>query len=209
MAAYKDELRNTWFCQFYYKDWQGVRKQKKRRGFLTRRDALEWERQWLSKQHQQDEKVSFKIEDFVKIYFEDRAEDLRPRTIVNKHNIINKFILPYFGELYMEEITAANIIKWQNEMKRKNYSQTYLRVIQNQLTALYIHACKVYDLKNNPCKKGKEMGKADAGKFSFWTKEQFNIFINTFNNGDRNRLIFEILFWTGCREGELLALTSY
>ncbi len=52
------------------------------------------------------------------------------------------------------------------------------------------------------------MGPAEAGKLDFWTKEEYERFIDTFEKNDRNRLIFEILFWTGCREGELLALTK-
>ena len=43
MPAYKDERRGTWYCQFYYEDWQGVKKKKQKRGFKTKKEALEWE----------------------------------------------------------------------------------------------------------------------------------------------------------------------
>ena len=35
MPAYKDEKRNSWYCQFYYEDWQGNKKKKQKRGFKT------------------------------------------------------------------------------------------------------------------------------------------------------------------------------
>ena len=33
-----------WRSQFYYKDWQGVRHKKNKRGFKTKGEADEWER---------------------------------------------------------------------------------------------------------------------------------------------------------------------
>ena len=52
------------------------------------------------------------------------------------------------------------------------------------------------------------MGKPDADKLDFWTKEEYDKFISTIEVGSRYYVIFEILFWTGIREGELLALTK-
>ena len=81
-------------------------------------------------------------------------------------------------------------------------------MIQNQITALFTHASNIYNLANNPCKKAKKMGKADADKIDFWTKAEYDKFIETFEVGSRYYVLFEILFWTGCREGELLDLTK-
>lgn len=50
MPAYYDEKTKTWFCKFYYTDYTGVRKQKKKRGFKLQREAKEWERAFLEKQ---------------------------------------------------------------------------------------------------------------------------------------------------------------
>ena len=58
------------------------------------------------------------------------------------------------------------------------------------------------------CKKVKKMGKSDADKLNFWTRGEYDRFIDTFEKEDKYYIIFEILFWTGCRIGELLALTS-
>ena len=43
MPAYKDDKQNSWYCQFYYEDWQGNKKKKKKRGFKTKKEAQEWE----------------------------------------------------------------------------------------------------------------------------------------------------------------------
>lgn len=89
----------------------------------------------------------------------------------------------------------------------KGYSKTYERMIQNQLNALFNHAQKIYNLKENPCKKVKKMGKSDANKLEFWTKAEYDSFIAGIEPESEDYLIFEILFWTGIREGELLALS--
>ena len=115
--------------------------------------------------------------------------------------MIEAHLLPYFTNKRMNEITPSDIIQWQNEMRSKGYSQTYLRMVQNQITALFTHACNIYNLNNNPCKKVKKMGKADADKLNFWTKAEYDTFISNIDRESRYFVIFEILFWTGCREG--------
>jgi integrase len=51
------------------------------------------------------------------------------------------------------------------------------------------------------------MGKSDADKLDFWTKTEYEEFIASVEKGSESYLIFEILFWTGIREGELLSIT--
>ena len=50
MPVYKDDERGTWYASFYYTDWQGRRKLKKKRGFERKKDAQEFEREFLAKQ---------------------------------------------------------------------------------------------------------------------------------------------------------------
>ena len=43
MPANKDQKRGTWVCRFEYKDWKGETRTVYKRGFLTRRDAVQYE----------------------------------------------------------------------------------------------------------------------------------------------------------------------
>ena len=47
IPAYKAELRNTWSASFYYTDWQGKRRLKKKRGFQRKKDAQAFEEEFL------------------------------------------------------------------------------------------------------------------------------------------------------------------
>ena len=47
MAVCKDNKTNTYFVKTYYTDYTGAKKQKKKRGFKLKREALDWEREFL------------------------------------------------------------------------------------------------------------------------------------------------------------------
>ncbi len=204
MKAEKDKKTGKWLIQYRYTDWKGNRKKSTKRGFSTKREAEEWLRNFLMSQ-QADFNMSF--EEFVKLYYEDMTPRLREHTMKTKKHIIELKIMPFFGKKSMNAITPADIRKWQNELLLKNYSQTYLRTINNQLTAIFNYATQYYDLKNNPCKKAGSIGKNKAEEMNFWTKEEFSMFIEGVMDKQRSYTAFMVLFWTGMRIGELLALT--
>ena len=206
MPVYKDEKRNTWYCKCNYKDWLGESKSKMKRGFATKKDAQQWELEFLQRQ---SASMDMKFASFVEVYFEDKAPRLKERSVMTKRILFETKIIPYFGEKQMNEITPVDIIKWQNALLNQDYKPTYLRMIQNQVTALFNHAERFYQLKENPCKKVDKMGRANAKELNFWTKDEYEQFIQGFTEEEEMyRIIFQMLFWLGCRVGELLALTS-
>ena len=199
MSAYKDKTQGTWYVSFRYVDWTGKKTQKLKRGFKTKKEALNYEKEFIRKTAAD---MKMEMNSFIQVYFEDKKNELKENSIRNKQHMMNKHIVPYFGTRKMNEITPAEIIQWQNAIQEKGYSKTYERMIQNQLNALFNHAQKIYNLKENPCKKVKKMGKSDANKLEFWTKAEYDSFIAGIEPESEDYLIFEILFWTGIREGD-------
>ena len=126
----------------------------------------------MSKKLNNNRNMNIKLSDFVDIYFDDKQNELKQRTIKNKRYMMEQHIIPYFGNQKINEITASQIIQWQNEMQTKGFSEAYLRMIQNQLTCLFSHASRIYDLTTNPCKKVKRMGSFDVRSLNFWTVEE-------------------------------------
>lgn len=209
MPVYYDEKTKTWFCKFYYKDYTGNSHQKKKRGFKLQRDAKEWERSFLETQQGN---LNMIFENFVKIYKEDMKHRLKENTFIQKECIIDKKILPYFGKLPLSEITPATVRKWQNVLisyrddKGKPYAETYLKLINNQLTAIMNYAVNYYNLSENPCHKAGSIGKSHADEMQFWTTEEFKTFLQKVSNKPQSRAGFLTLYYTGLRIGELLAL---
>lgn len=161
MAAFKNKDNGTWYVQFRYTDWKGERQQKLKRGFATKREALEWEREFLMEK-QADVNMTF--ESFVALYEKDIKPKLKLNTWLTKESIIKKKILPYFANRKLSEITAKDIIRWQNEIRElrdyhgKPLSKTYLKTVHNQLSAIFNHAARFYGLNINPARQAGNMG---------------------------------------------------
>ena len=213
MSVFKDNWNGydgkRWRVSLRYTDWQGKKKQHDKRGFETKKDALAYERDFLAKKSK-DINMGFGV--FIDVYLSDIKPQIKLNTYRTKVHIINTHIRPYFEEKSLSEISPTDILQWQNELlsKRdendKGYAQTYLRTLQNQLTAIFNHAVRYYDLAKNPCSKGKKMGKAKAKEMLFWTKDEYTKFADAIKDKPISYYAFEILYWTGVRMSEMLAL---
>lgn len=210
MAVYKNEKNNTWYSMIRYTDWKGERKQKCKRGFSTKREAQDWEREFL---RQKRADVDMTFESFVKLYEQDLRPKIKENTWLSKESVIQSKILPYFAKRKLADITAKDIIDWQNEIRRykdekgKAYSPCYLKTVHNQLSAIFNHAVKYYDLNLNPAAKAGNMGSEHYKEMLFWVKEEYLKFADAMMDKPMSYYIFETLYWCGIREGELLALT--
>ena len=208
MAVYKEG--STWRAVYRYTDWQGQRKQTQKRGFLTKREALAWEREQLNKKKAD---LNMTFSSFVDRYSEDVKNRLKENTWQTKEHILRTKILPYFGSRKINEIQPKDVIAWQNEMinsrdvNGKAYSSVYLKTLHNQLSALFNHAVKYYGLHDNPAAKVGNMGKERSREMLFWTQEEYAKFADEMMDKPVSYYAFEMLYWCGIREGELLALT--
>ena len=210
MAVYKEEKNNTWRVVYRVPDWTGGTKQSQKRGFATKREALAWEREFLNKT-QAD--LSMTFASFIETYTADMKNRIKENTWHTKEHIIRTKILPYFGKRKIAEILPRDIIAWQNEMIKacdsngKKYSPVYLKTLHNQLSAIFNHAVKFYGLRENPAAKVGNMGKARNREMLFWTQEEYQKFAFAVMDKPISYYAFEMLYWCGIREGELLALT--
>jgi integrase len=210
MPANRDKKTGKWNCQFYYTDWTGKNVKKMKRGFETKKEAQDWER------HFKLEKASsldMTFGDFYRRYEADVKPKVRENTWQSKVWVIEKKILPYFKDLVMRDITPRDVLAWQNEMRKmeskdgNSFKGTYLRKMQAELSAIFNHAVKYYELPENPAVIAGPLGQHNADEMLFWTKEEYMRFIPTMANKTYSYMAFEMLYWCGLRMGELLALT--
>ena len=210
MASIKDK-NGKWISRFYFTNYKGEKIQKFKRGFKTKRDAQEWEREFIAKSKFE---ITMSFNSLYEMYLEDLSHRLRENTIMTKRHIIEKKILPFFREMEIGKITPVIIRKWQNKLMKyedpktnKLYSQTYIKTINNQLVAILNYAVKYHSLNENPCHKAGSIGRKQADEMEIWTVEEFEKFIKHLKHKPISFVGFNILFWTGIRIGELLALT--
>ncbi len=205
MPAYKDKAKGTWYASFYFENWTGKKEKKMKRGFKTKREALEWERTFLQ---QQTADLDMTFESFVALYAADMKGRIKANTWGTKEHILYKKLVPYFGKRKMSEIHSKEVMAWQSEMLNyrdkngKPYSPVYLKTLHNQLSAVFNHAVKHYKLKANPAAQVGNMGKAKGREMLFWTKAEYLKFADAMMDKPLSYYAFEMLYWCGIREGD-------
>lgn len=211
MSVYKDTERNTWTVEIRYKDYTGKDRRKKKRGFKLKRDAENWERDFISQQAAQPDMTFDALCD---LYIKDRQTHSKPSTAASKENRVNTWIRPAFKDRRINEISPADIREWQGSLKAATSGKTgrplapgYLYTLVNELSGIFNFAVKFYGLSSNPCRVAGNTIGHKARSLSFWTRDQFQAFIETFSPSDPFYAFFMVLYWTGCRRGEALALT--
>lgn len=153
------------------------------------------------------------FEAFYELYKKNMQDRIKLSTWKMKESVIESKILPYFRKKRMCDIKPRDVVTWQNTMLKMRdddgnpYSPVYLKTIHNQLSAIFNHAVKFYDLPNNPAQKAGNMGKEKSREMLFWTQEEYKAFAEAVMDKPISFYAFEVLYWGGLRLGELLALT--
>lgn len=153
------------------------------------------------------------LESFYELYREDIRPRLKESTWITKECIIETKILPYLGKRKLSEISAKDIVDWQNTVMRLPgingipLSPTFMKSIHAQLSAMFNHAIRYYQLPVNPARLAGTIGKEESKEMEFWTREEYQKFAKVMMEKPIYYYAFEVLYWTGVREGELLALT--
>lgn len=202
----KNAGKTKWRSLFYYTDWQGVRRKVWKEGFASRKDALNFEADFLNR-IAGDASVTY--DNLCKLYLEDCKARLRITTYQQKEYMFVDKITPAFGKMPINEIKPSHIRYWQNKMMSHTpkFTQTYLRTINNQMSALFNYAVKYYGLKENPVRIAGTIGKKHSDRIDFWTLDDYHKAMEYVPN-ESLRLAYELLYFTGMRKGELLALTQ-
>ena len=210
MSVRKDERRGTWLVKLHYTNRDGETVDSTKRGFKSKSDALAWEREFLAKESRS---TSMTFEKFAEVYADDVRPRLRETTWNSKQYVIEDKLLPFFGKKRVVDITSRDIMDWQNELLRakdengKKFSETYIRTVENQLSAILNHAVKHYGLPSNPLARAGRVGQKQGNEMKFWTTDEYLRFSEQVIDRPEMFYAYEVLYWCGLREGELLALT--
>mgnify|MGYP002626719733 CR=1 FL=1 len=203
MAAYYDEKQKTWYIKFRYTDWQGNSKSTSKRGFKTKKEALKYEQE-AKESLKEAPKLSLKK--FSEEYLQDYKNTNKRNSYVLTEKNIRKYILPYLADTQIDNITPIIIRKWQNELLQFNLSESTLCSINSTLNTMLNFAVKYYGLKSNPMKV--------TGKQGHYEKRLDFLELDEWKRLDEcvddlySKVVFNILFWSGIRIGELMGLTK-
>lgn len=219
MAVYK-EKNGTYKVMYYHINFDGKRVMSTKRGFTKKSEADFFDCEMKKRNKSKKMDVSgMLLSDFInKFYFPAKEGELKLKSLMTKRNIIDTHILNVncnpvasFKNMRLRDITADEIILWQKAKQKEGHSESYLLSMRKELSAVLNFAEKRYNWLDNPSASVPRMGKFNdrVRKDEWWTIDEFDAFISTVDIDSRYYLIWNILFYTGIRLGELLALTRY
>lgn len=196
MPVYKDTKRGTWFSVYSY-TVDGENRQKKKRGFATKRDALLWE----SEQRQTEQ---FTSKTFSQI-FEEMLLSIDSSDVSSnmKRNWLERHF-PLVSEP-IEKISKQHLIEWRNALKSSNLATRTMNRGLGYVRSVFAYANRIYNVPNNGAVlTNYKLTKEDKEEMPVWTPEQFRRFQE---HCDPAYLpYFTFLYWTGCRRSEALAV---
>lgn len=199
-----------WECAFRYKNWEGKSKLKHARGFETKEDAERFEEDF---KRMASTKAGMPFEIFCDRYLDEIKPRVRVTTYETRERMIRLKIKPLFEGMALCEITSLDVLHAQERLLalRKGsgeaLSPVYVRRINEQICTLFNYAVRNYDLPCSPCRSLKQVGSTKNTEMRIWSKGELNSFLDAVSNKPKVYYAFETLYWTGIREGELLALT--
>ena len=208
--SYMANNKKKWRAVYRYTDFTGKRRQTQKRGFNTKREAEFW---FENRKKAENGQLNMTFGSFYEIYERDKKARVKETTFETKSYVVRDKILPYFKDRRMDEIKPKDVMEWQNELlnyrneKGEPYSSGYLRTIHAQLSAIFNFAKRYYGLSTNPAAIVGTMKNDVEKEVKIWTKEEYLKFSEAVMDKPLSFYAFEVLYWTGVREGELLALT--
>lgn len=220
MPSYKDKKTGKWYCQFYYRDeLTGKNKHKVKRGFDKKKDADSWEIEFKSKKNTtSDILMDTLFDEYIKhLYNLETLNILRKSTVATKIASINSYIRPHFKNVIAQNITTKHVNDWIVKLKtqksrfRNSKFTLASKTVNSKRTILkqvFEYGINNYGLLFNPVEKSEKAKLYSSDNRSkLWTIEEYNIFYSNLGDDEQYKIIFNLLFYTGMRIGEALALT--
>lgn len=202
MAVYKDKERGTWYYQTRITLPDGTVKQKKKRGFKTKKEAQRAEALAVE---EVESGPAYTFESVAREYEEWYAARRKLSSIKKTEYLLRVHILPKFGDRNLEDIRPRHIMDYYTEMMESVSAATLSR-IHVVMSAVYKFAIKREYVRDNPVQVAGYPEVKESKVINYWTLDEFKQFIKVVDDFQYYTL-FMTLYYSGMRKGELLALT--
>lgn len=201
MPVYKDEERKTYYFKVRYKDMYGRNKQKLKRGFKKRKEAITAEAEFVA-----SIKDAFTDElTFDEVFQHNISfKTYKPKTIRRRENEYNYHIKPFFGHLKIKDITTQQILDFQKYLQGKLTSAESARTVFSNFKVIINHAKRFYNLKFDPSLPVPAMPRGKK-RVDFIKREDFDKRVEQINMHYYKEMT-KLMFYTGLRVGEALAI---
>lgn len=203
MAVKKDQKTGKWYYYGTIKAINGKTKQYKKRGFKTKSEAIRAEQ--IFKSSTKNQLYEITLNDLYAEYTLYSQGRKKETTIAKDKQIYRLHIQPYFGERVYTSITVKDILLWQKELIMvKHLTPVNINTIMKSFNKYYGYSKKVYLNNYNPVSLSGKL-KEPKREYVTWDLQEFTKFINCIDD-IKFKTAFRLLYFTGIRRGEFLAL---
>ena len=202
MAIYKQD--GVWHIYFRYKDILGkhhtIHRQSKE--WKLKKEVVKVEQQLKLELTRNFDDLTY--EQLFNLYIDERKDKSKNKSVHNMGLLSDKHVKPYFDK--MSDITPNNIKKWQKHILSLGYANKYIYKIQTQLKTVINFGIKYDYINYNPFKFEIAQNKQEfKQEMLFWEQNEWEQFIKVVDD-EYHLAFFSLLYWTGLRLGEALAL---
>lgn len=197
----------VWFYSIRYKDRNGKSVQKTvQNKSWTKKDAIKAKDLFLLTVSSSTEKIT--MDQLYSLYQEDRVGKAKLKSQYTSDSAYNTNIKPYFGSMQVNKITSRDIVRWQHWLIQQRFRNSYIGALQQRLRAILNFGLRNEYIEKNPFRQH-DIKDASQRKeeMHFWTIEEFKRFIVR-EQDPMYRAMFMVLYWTGLRRGEVIALQA-
>lgn len=135
-----------------------------------------------------------------------KKSELKEQSYTSLVYNFDKYILPFFKDYYLDNITKKTILEWKQYIINFNFSNNYNRTLYFALSGFFEYCKENYNFdKLIISSLGNFKRKYEEDKHDFYTRKEFNKFIK-FVEEQPYKAFFNFMFFTGTRPGEAMAL---
>ncbi|MBM7604009.1 integrase [Metabacillus crassostreae] len=205
MPVYKDKNNKYYYVTDIYIN--GKRKQKKKRGFNTQKEA----KQALTEVQDKINKGTYVepsnmfLKDFLEEWFRSKRNEIGIQTQGIYQIYLNNYIIPNIGDLKLSSLETIKLQTFINDLSENGYSAGTIKKVYNILSNSLSHAHDLELIPKNYAQKVKIPRVNNKKEITIWNSKQISTFLNIAKS-ENMFLIFHLALTTGMRQGEILGL---
>ena len=201
MPAYKDSKTGKWFAKFQIETLDGKKRQHIKRGFAKKADALAYEHE---KKAEKSHLPSITLQTLCVRFLDDYSINHRENSLRLIRANLTRHILPYLGEIKLNELSAIKIREWQKIINKKPLAASTKNSINTTLKTLLKFAVKYYGFSHDILAGVSPLGRIETKK-KIITLDEWKRLDDVIED-KHYKALFNLLFWCGLRIGEVMAL---
>ena len=207
MPVYKDSNGTYYFRKYITKRGRTI--QIKRRGFKTRKEAISVMESIRDEKEVEStkKKGSYTFQDLYNEYLNLYELQHKGQSIRRIKGLFENHILYFFKDYKLHKITTNDYVEWQKDIISNNFSDSYNKSLHGAMVTILNYAVKFHGLEKNVASIIGGFGKRHIIKRkNVWSYEEYLQFISVIDD-IVDKILFETLYETGARFGEIAALT--